>query len=431
MADSDRGRTAAAASAAAAAAGSGPKKETSNGAAAKTNGHSTSTTTTHTTLQTALHDHQALESLNEKDYHNAYIQFTDLIERSTKDDHRQRVYYFIGRACALDGLEQFEYAERDARSAIELDGNIPDAHTTLGRILFHRRQLDDAASCCQRSFDIDNNPRRNAAAYRWRAHIAWTKGDHRLAMYMLCSLGNTNPDVQNTKGQVLCEMNRPSEAIRALDVGIQSPTATTDQKVELYFTRGIAMERLQQLGEAVNMFTHALSLSTQSLSLRSQILVEQGSVQYRLGRRADALNSFEQALKENPDSVLALHNLAALLFEDRHTYETTSVDDTLARAVRLVRQAIKKAPRDTGSRVLYAEILLTQGDCEQAIDECNTVLNEHASYYAAFCHKAEAQFRLGRGQDALATYAALLREFPDDAYALKRYEAINFAYPHE
>lgn len=378
-----------------------------------------------TTFDHALRDTEALSYLHKQQYQNAYIAWTDLIER--QGDKDLLVYYYVGRACALDGLEQYESAERDARHAVQLDNELPDTHTVLGRILYHRRDYSSAAKCCQHSLDVDNNPRKNPHAYRWRARIAWGNRDHRLAMYMLCSLGNTDPSVQDEKGQVLCEMGRPSEAICALDAGLRCPQATPDQTAHLYFTRGNALVLLQQLGQASEALEKALQVDSVSLSLRGTVRVELGHIQYRMGRRQDALASFEKTLEDTPENVLALHNLAGLLLEDRTTFEKPS--EVLSRAANHARRAIELAPKDLDCRVLYAEILLAQEKYDQVIEQCDIVLPENASYYEAYCHKAEAQYFQGNGYDALDTYANLLREYPGDTHAEQRYSSINFEYP--
>jgi tetratricopeptide (TPR) repeat protein len=153
---------------------------------------------------------QADEYLRLGQYEAAY----DVYDALLKDKGDVARFYY-GKALAAYGMNMLPLACTCIINATRFEKNIVDYFTFGAKVLYESRRYAEAARFCQYSLDIDKSPQTNASAYRLRGEVAWSCGQHKVALYSLAKLGNTDPHIQYLKARILWEINCPEQALWA------------------------------------------------------------------------------------------------------------------------------------------------------------------------------------------------------------------------
>jgi len=137
---------------------------------------------------------------------------------------------------------------------------------------------------------------------------------------------------------------------------------------------------------------------------------------------AERIALYEQALRLDPTSILALTGLADMLIETRHTPE-----GDLKRAARLIAEAAAIDPDYSGVLEASAYLLLAQGRCAEAIAAYQRLLDEYPNSYFAYGEIGSCLVMLGRSEEAVPMIETAIRRDPRNGYVWERYENLGFA----
>lgn len=165
-----------------------------------------------------------------------------------------------------------------------------------------------------------------------------------------------------------------------------------------------ALHLLGVLALQVGQPAAAQGLIEQSLAVRpsANVWCDLGNALGALGRRADAIAAYRQALVLQPDLAEALCNLGQLLLEDGQADE----------AVASCRRAIALKPGFAEAHCNLGNALRSLGLVDAAVASYREALRLRPDLALVHGHLADALALLGRDEEAIAAYAAALAITP-------------------
>jgi tetratricopeptide (TPR) repeat protein len=257
------------------------------------------------------------------------------------------------------------------------------AHEYRGRILWMKGALQDAAQSFNRSLHVD--------PFRLSTHLA-------LSALWTAEGNNAAADAQYVRVQQLFKRN--PEALNEI---------------------AAHMAEHGHASKAIEIFSDLAEMEPAS---RSTMLVNMGNAYLRLNNVSFALKSFQDALKVDPNNVLAFRRLGD--FEDEHgTAEKAAENFTRAceldpdnsshhacagtaylrlqeyeRATSYLRKSLEIFPNQPQMHYNLAAALVFQGLGEEAVDELAKAVRLDPLYVRAWYLKAQIELQLCRVDDA-------------------------------
>jgi adenylate cyclase len=125
---------------------------------------------------------------------------------------------------------------------------------------------------------------------------------------------------------------------------------------------------------------------------------------------AEAIRLYERALTLDPQSVGAQALLARTLAARAMDGLTNSAEADIARAERLVWQALAASPRSALAHYARGQVLRAQGRCEEAIPEYETALASNRNWVEALANIGRCKFLIG----SIAAQEQAIRLSPRD-----------------
>jgi len=90
------------------------------------------------------------------------------------------------------------------------------------------------------------------------------------------------------------------------------------QVPQWYFYRGITQFQLKEYEAALKTNLEALPLITEKENaLKTDIYAQIGDIYYKLGKKEQAFEAYEEALKINPNNIFVMNNYAYYLSEEK------------------------------------------------------------------------------------------------------------------
>jgi len=210
----------------------------------------------------------------------------------------------------------------------------------------------------------------------------------------------------------------PREAIRK----IKQWSKLLPKKAEIYYVVGSILRQARDFTVAEEYLTKAISFAHNE-SLKNTIKSELALVYMHNGRYDRCVKIYKGLLKENPDNVLALNNLAWTLC----AYEQVR---NLDEALKYAQKAVQIKPHEPDSLDTYGYILYLRGEYEKAADVLKQSIQIRAGS-ANRLHLGMTYEKMGRTGEAIRQYRLawkLVENNPKDPYynkvrkALKRFE---------
>lgn len=130
---------------------------------------------------------------------------------------------------------------------------------------------------------------------------------------------------------------------------------------------------------------------------------------------------YEQALRLDPTSILALTGLADTLIETRHE------GGDLKRAATLITEARAINPDHAFVLESSAYLLLGQGHYTEAIAAYQRLLDEYPNAYYAYNQIGQCLVLVGRSEEAIPMIETAIRRDPRSGYIWSRYDNLGFA----
>ncbi len=288
----------------------------------------------------------------------------------------------------VDGNE--EEAEAEARLAVSLQPNSPEAQLLLGQTLAIRRKLDEAIAAFRAVLARDPN---NALAHLLLGTglgelEQWDEAERSLKKAL--RLSADNPDfasqVYGHMARLYRGMGEPEQAVSLLEdaedhdielspdtyvdfaaayfdtqqyedaIGVVEDGLALDPEIpELFFYSGLAKRALTQFGDAIVDFKHALELDPEFTSAR----IELGYALGFAGLYQESEQELQTVLDEEPNDPAALTGMAMALTSQGKPEE----------AIPLCRQAEAAMPEYTQARYALINAFLVAGQRDEALAE--------------------------------------------------------------
>jgi putative PEP-CTERM system TPR-repeat lipoprotein len=242
----------------------------------------------------------------------------------------------------------------------------------------------------------------NALATLGIGNLALRTGKLDEAMKVARELQNSqekSPAGFSLEGDVLMARSEPRKAVSAYRAALEKAPASATV-LKLYAARSRAGE-----SNAAATLSDWLADHPNDAAVR----LAYASTLHQGGKRAQAVAEYEQVLKTQPGSVLALNNLAWLYFEDGNS-----------RAIELAERAYERAPERAEIIDTYGWLLIKGGRLEQGLDLLEKAAKRSPENGDIRYHLAAGLAAVGEKSRARQELAALLdsgKEFSEKAAA--------------
>jgi tetratricopeptide (TPR) repeat protein len=350
-------------------------------------------------------------------------------------------HYFLGKA--------YQQAERDAEALAALrkatgDPQFgPDANLSVGLLLFKQNKAAEAVAPLEQAVKLGAQPAAVAQMLLGNAYLATDRPEEALA-----ALRAADPNQFYTQfglGFAHLALYRNEEALAAFTAALRIQPASPEALVGL----GNVQTRLLRYREADDAFARALSVKPDSV----EALLGRAVLDYYQGRYPVLVETTRQAVRVAPDNVAAQTLLGAALATTgdmagglRATREALRLDpenywphhvlgfilvreDKPKEALAEARTAARMKPNYPETQNLLAYVLNQLGQHAEALQAAQSALaNKHEPADEGWAHYniATAQEKLGRAEEARASYRAAIRAYnqpgrtldPDDLYLM-------------
>lgn len=127
---------------------------------------------------------------------------------------------------------------------------------------------------------------------------------------------------------------------------------------QLWFYRAITQFQLKQYDDALKTSESALQYATEKESaLKTDIYAQIGDINYKTGRKNQAFDAYEEALKLSPNNIYVMNNYAYYLSEE---------NTDLKKAEKMSAKTVEKEPDNSTYLDTYAWIFFQQGNISLA-----------------------------------------------------------------
>jgi adenylate cyclase len=140
------------------------------------------------------------------------------------------------------------------------------------------------------------------------------------------------------------------------------------------------------------------------------------------------ISLYEQALALDPHSAEAQSLLAAILTARAHDEMAEDPAADIARAERLVEQALAGAPRSAFAHMAKGHVLRARGRPAEAVPEYEAVIASNRNSAVAFSHLGWCKLLIGSLEEAIALQQQAIRLSPRDPYISIWYFRIGFGH---
>jgi tetratricopeptide (TPR) repeat protein len=383
--------------------------------------------------------------LKDKKFQEASIEFRNAIQI---DDRLAPAHWGLARA--YEGLERWSEMMDELRKTVDLDANNLDARVKLGNYYL-------AANISRKS------PEMVAEADRLAKEILQKDPNHIEGHILMAT--------------VLFAQGRPEESKAELERAIQIDPSRIESVLSLarYYVN------IKDVGHAEETFQRAININRNSATAHS----EYGKFLVQMGRTEQAESEFRRAVEVEPESRDARFVLASFYLVNKQLDKAEAAYKALAdldkdrpdgrailadfyssigrydEAVQIYQEIVRKAPDYTRGRYRLGEIMLQRGDLQgataqaeaalkangrdmqalllrsrirlqsndpkAAIDDLREVLTQEPNSRAGLYFMADANFRMGKTEQARGYAGDLVKYYPDYLPAKLMQAQINLA----
>ena len=261
--------------------------------------------------------------------------------------------------------------------------------------------------------------------------LAYQVGRHEVAIELIgraIEHNGNDPSYYCTRGLVLQGLKRLDEAVASYDRAL---VLNRDYSTAL-INRGLALEALERFAEGLESYDRAIAIQPNS----AEALLNRGNALQQLGRLAEALESYDRTLALRPDLAEGYYNRGDTLQNLRHLDEAVASYDRavdlnpdfveallkrgnalqqlgrFAEALDSYDRALVLRPDDAVALLIRGNVVQQLGRFVEALESYDRVLGLRPDYAEALINRGNALQQLGRFAEALESY--------DRALALRR-----------
>ncbi|MCP4677343.1 MAG: tetratricopeptide repeat protein [Deltaproteobacteria bacterium] len=304
-----------------------------------------------------------------------------LIKVMPKNPRNARVHYLMGRV--QWSLKQLEEAEKEFKTAIELDKEFLNAYIALSQMLLKIGRnndamvvLDDASEAVPGS-SLINQTLADAQALR---------GDFAAAIAELDKALVIEPDNVRSHfrmGQMYRKMDAVEDATRSFaEVEKRSPNYPG-----LSLEQGLLMELAGNVEEALAAYKKALSKSPDDIKLK-----------LRVAAASFLLEDYKTSEKHLTEAIATEAKSPEINFYLGETFRMTG---RWAEALVLLKVAVENEPENARYHLRYGMVLFATRTVDQAMREYKTAIQLNPKLAEAFVRVGEIQLAQGSARDAI------------------------------
>jgi tetratricopeptide (TPR) repeat protein len=298
---------------------------------------------------------------------------------------------------ALDGQKRFQEAAEIHRRAVAAAPRSPDA---LNNYANNRLGAGDEEAARKLYLQVVALDPAHYNANVQLTRLALTRKNGREALDDLKRLPANQPE---TPGITILRLEALYLAgdLAEADALTTVLSAAARADLNLSFSAGLALARVEQFDKAETFFTQALAIAPADFNVLGNL----GVVASRAGHNERAREVLETALRLQPQNVDVLYNLAAA---DQALKQTEA-------AIRLLVQAAKLAPQRADIQKLLAITTADLGALGDAAKAWDRYLKLEPNDEAARRERGYTAVQMGRFEQGIADLQWFIRRHPDDA----------------
>lgn len=340
-----------------------------------------------------------LRAADDENYEQAAESFEQAIE-ANPDDARAR----YNLALAEQNLGDLESAVATYRRAIQLDSGLIEAYINLG-YLYGKLGLDEEAlDVFQHAIELDaGNDELFVAlgdAYRELGFLEDAIQAYRQAEILNADNATARENLHDVRERVSMQ----AQHIARLEAQLDGDPSDPERYAE---TIGAYLEA-QRFQDALALAQRATELFADDPTMFEALAL----VYEAMGDSEQAITAWQQVIALDPEDLDAWERLGSCLLDQ----------DRMEEAVAAFRRSVELDPENPNARFNLAEALMDAEQYPEAITIYQGLLNathtDEAMQADVYIGLAEAQNAAGLYEEALATSAKLLEEYPEESMGL-------------
>lgn len=347
----------------------------------------------------------------------------------------------VNLGSALRAAGRVEDAAAAFRRAIELDGEVPEAHSNLGAALLELGRTEDSRAACERAVALDPDLAKAhfnlGNALHAQADPAGAADCYRRAVGLDAGLA----DAWDALGGALDEMGDQQGAVPAY----RNAIGADPRRIEAMGRLGAALRGLGRIDEAVETLAGAARLRPDLAAPHNNL----GNALREKGDLPAAVDSYRKALALDDQSLTVLANLAGCLRDlDQHQEALSVCDRILAldpenvdalntrgvvlyargqseEAVTVLERAVRSDPSLPNPLVNLGTVHEDLGNYGAAEDIYRKILCRHPEHVAARANLARVMREDGREAEAREAYDRAIASAGDERPGLEIQRALS------
>jgi tetratricopeptide (TPR) repeat protein len=212
-------------------------------------------------------------------------------------------------AAALMGERKYAEARQLLEAVRQANPNAPEIDFSLGMMAMKEGNLKEAEGIFRKAYAANPN---DARALVGMVEVLAAQGHYDQAIQVLQSELAKNPtrnDLRVALGNLAVRAGNFDLAIGQFQAALNALDKNSKARGDIYFRLGVTLRKKGDLNGGIQ----ALYKARETLPGNSMVLDELALVLGAAGRKKEARDAYEQAIKESPQDAMALNNLAFLM----------------------------------------------------------------------------------------------------------------------
>jgi tetratricopeptide (TPR) repeat protein len=304
------------------------------------------------------------------------------------------------QAAALMGERKYADARRLLEALRQANPNTPDVDFSLGMLAVKENNLNEAESVFRKAYAANPKDTRNLVGL---VETLAGGGHFDQAIQFLQAEMAKNPsriDLQMSLGNVAARAKNYDLAIGQFQTVLNELDKNSKARGDVYFRMGIALRQKGDLNGSIQYLYKA----REALPVNSTVGVELALALAATGRKQEAKDAYEQAIKLNPQDGVALNNLAFLIAE--------SSSGDLDQALTYAQRAKQALPNLSEVSDTLGWIYLKKNMSDNAMDIFQGLVNQKPDNPIYRFHLGMALAQKGDKPQALRELQRALRSNP-------------------
>lgn len=162
--------------------------------------------------------------------------------------------------------------------------------------------------------------------------------------------------------------------------------------VNVHYFNGVAANQTKRFSEGLEVLTTGIDLIVNDKKIKAEFLAQIGESYFGLSKLKEAQESYDEAVKTNPDNILILNNYA---------YQLARTKTNLSLAETMILKVLKSYPKDSRYLDTYGWVLFNQGKYNEALGNFEDAYENNKTDKLIIEHLGDASFKTGKTAEAI------------------------------